>query len=134
MLNRVKFSRSAAQKRIQECFAVRAGIDGMLDVARRAYLDTTEKIHEVVSGYKEELEIPIRLSYTCVGYLCQLTHWMYNLNSRNCLSRSKRGYHLTIPANIKSLPSLFIERVKSTKCEQHIPNNIPNNIFINMRY
>lgn len=61
---RVKHSRSAAQKRIQECFAVRAGIDGMLDVARRTYLDTIEKIHKLVHGYKEDLEIPMRLSYT----------------------------------------------------------------------
>jgi DNA mismatch repair protein MSH4 len=63
-VNRVKYSRSAAQKRIQECFAVRAGIDGMLDVARRTYLDTIEKIHKLVHSYKEDLEIPVRLSYT----------------------------------------------------------------------
>lgn len=57
-------SRSTAQKRIQECFAVRAGIDGMLDVARRTYLETIEKIHEVTHNYKETFEIPIRLNYT----------------------------------------------------------------------
>ncbi|KAF1783540.1 P-loop containing nucleoside triphosphate hydrolase [Phytophthora cactorum] len=62
--DRVKVCRSAAQKRIQECFAVRAGVDGMLDVARRTYLDTIEKIHEVVHTYKENLGIPIRLNYT----------------------------------------------------------------------
>ena len=62
--NRVKVCRSAAQKRIQECFAVRAGVDGMLDVARRTYLDTIEKIHEVIHTYKENLGIPIRLTYT----------------------------------------------------------------------
>ena len=61
---RVKIRRSAAQKRIQECFAVRAGVDGMLDVARRSYLDTIEKIHEVIHTYKENLGIPIRLNYT----------------------------------------------------------------------
>jgi hypothetical protein len=38
----------------------------MLDVARRTYLDTIEKIHEVVHAYKENLGIPIRLNYTYV--------------------------------------------------------------------
>ncbi|KAG3116295.1 DNA mismatch repair protein [Phytophthora idaei] len=86
--NRVKVCRSAAQKRIQECFAVRAGVDGMLDVARRTYLDTIEKIHEVVHTYKENLGIPIRLNYT-----------------------ARRGYHLAVPVNTKDLPASFIERV-----------------------
>ena len=36
----------------------------MLDVARRSYLDTIEKIHEVIHMYKENLGIPIRLNYT----------------------------------------------------------------------
>lgn len=57
-------SRSAAQKRIQECFAVRAGIDGMLDVARRTYLETIEKIHEVAHNYNETFDLPFRLNYT----------------------------------------------------------------------
>ncbi|CEG46488.1 dna mismatch repair protein [Plasmopara halstedii] len=86
--DRVKVCRSAAQKRIQECFAVRAGVDGMLDVARRTYLDTIEKIHEVVHTYKENIGFPIRLNYT-----------------------ARRGYHLAVPVNIKELPSSFIERV-----------------------
>lgn len=60
----MKVSRSAAQKRIQECFAVRAGIDGMLDVARRTYLDSIEKIHDIAHSYKENLDIPVRLNYT----------------------------------------------------------------------
>ncbi|CAI5738619.1 unnamed protein product [Hyaloperonospora brassicae] len=86
--DRVKICRSAAQKRIQECFAVRAGVDGMLDVARRSYLDTIEKIHEVIHMYKENLGIPIRLNYT-----------------------ARRGYHLAVPVNTKDLPASFIERV-----------------------
>lgn len=36
----------------------------MLDVARRTYLDTIEKIHEVVHDYKDEFQIPFRLIYT----------------------------------------------------------------------
>ncbi|KAI9997223.1 hypothetical protein PInf_000659 [Phytophthora infestans] len=87
-VDRVKICQPAAQKRIQECFAVRAGVDGMLDVARRTYLDTIEKIHEIVHMYKENLGIPMRLNYT-----------------------ARRGYHLAIPVNVKDLPASFIERV-----------------------
>ncbi|KAK1939219.1 DNA mismatch repair protein MSH4 [Phytophthora citrophthora] len=87
-IERVVNDRSVAQKRIQECFAVRAGVDGMLDVARRTYLDTIEKIHEVVHMYKENLGIPIRLTYT-----------------------ARRGYHFAVPLNAKDLPASFIERV-----------------------
>jgi DNA mismatch repair protein MSH4 len=62
---RVQLCRSVAQKRIQECFAIRAGMDGMLDVARRTYLETIDKIHQVVHKYKESIEtIPIKLQYT----------------------------------------------------------------------
>ncbi|KAL3667975.1 hypothetical protein V7S43_006852 [Phytophthora oleae] len=60
----------------------------MLDVARRTYLDTIEKIHEVVHTYKENLGIPIRLNYT-----------------------ARRGYHFAVPVNAKDLPASFIERV-----------------------
>jgi hypothetical protein len=42
----------------------------MLDVARRAYLDTIEKIHELVHKYNETLEIPVKLNYTYVAHIC----------------------------------------------------------------
>ncbi|DBA03394.1 TPA: LOW QUALITY PROTEIN: hypothetical protein N0F65_002802 [Lagenidium giganteum] len=86
--DRVQATRSAPQKRIQECFAVRAGIDGMLDVARRAYLDSMDSIHEIAQRMNKASSFPIKLSYT-----------------------SKRGYHLSIPADIKDIPGEFIERV-----------------------
>lgn len=54
------------------CFAVRAGIHGMLDVARRTYLDTIEKVYEHVQEYNETLKIPIRLAYT---YAPTLQHY-----------------------------------------------------------
>lgn len=31
--------------RTQQCFAVKAGIDGLLDIARRTFCDTSEGIH-----------------------------------------------------------------------------------------
>lgn len=43
------FSKSQHEMRYQECFAVRGGISGELDVARKAYLQSVEDIYEVTS-------------------------------------------------------------------------------------
>jgi DNA mismatch repair protein MSH4 len=41
----------------QKCFAVRSGINGLLDVARRQYTEIIEEMHEAVSKYKEKTGI-----------------------------------------------------------------------------
>nr|CCA15663.1 DNA mismatch repair protein mutS putative [Albugo laibachii Nc14]CCA16273.1 DNA mismatch repair protein mutS putative [Albugo laibachii Nc14] len=64
----------------------------MLDVARRTYLDTIEKIYEHVQEYNETLRIPVRLAYTDL-----------------------KGYHLTIPFNVENAPSILIKRVVKKK-------------------
>ncbi|KAL6005051.1 hypothetical protein ACLOJK_005612 [Asimina triloba] len=43
--------------RTQQCFAVRAGIDGLLDVARRSFCDTSEAIHSLANKYREEFKM-----------------------------------------------------------------------------
>ncbi|KAG2636978.1 hypothetical protein PVAP13_2NG481800 [Panicum virgatum] len=42
----------------QQCFAIKAGIDGLLDVARRSFCDTSEAIHNLASKYREEYNMP----------------------------------------------------------------------------
>uniref|UniRef100_A0A803LWW7 DNA mismatch repair protein MSH4 n=1 Tax=Chenopodium quinoa TaxID=63459 RepID=A0A803LWW7_CHEQI len=44
--------------RTQQCFAVKAGIDGLLDVARRTFCDTSEAIHKLTSKYREDFKLP----------------------------------------------------------------------------
>ncbi|XP_063943830.1 DNA mismatch repair protein MSH4 isoform X3 [Daucus carota subsp. sativus] len=44
--------------RTQQCFAVKAGIDGMLDIARRTFCDTSEAIHSLANKYREEYKLP----------------------------------------------------------------------------
>lgn len=41
------FSKSAHEMRYQECFAVKSGVHGLLDIARQSYLSTVEEIHRV---------------------------------------------------------------------------------------
>lgn len=38
--------------RTQQCFAVKAGIDGLLDIARRSFCDTSEGICNIVQLVK----------------------------------------------------------------------------------
>lgn len=44
--------------RSQQCFALKAGIDGFLDMARRTFCDTSEAIHNLASKYREEFNLP----------------------------------------------------------------------------
>ncbi|XP_078442828.1 MUTS-like protein 4 isoform X2 [Wolffia australiana] len=42
----------------QQCFAVKTGIDGLLDIARRVFCDTSEAIHNLAKKYREEFQLP----------------------------------------------------------------------------
>jgi DNA mismatch repair protein MSH4 len=41
------FSKSQQELRHLECFAIKSGVDGLLDVARKTYLQTVEEIYQV---------------------------------------------------------------------------------------
>ncbi|KAD5316754.1 hypothetical protein E3N88_16700 [Mikania micrantha] len=44
--------------RTQQCFAIKAGIDGFLDIARRSFCDTSEAIHNLANKYREDFKLP----------------------------------------------------------------------------
>ncbi|KAG9145174.1 hypothetical protein Leryth_008959 [Lithospermum erythrorhizon] len=44
--------------RTQQCFALKAGIDGYLDMARRSFCDTSEAIHSLANKYREDFKLP----------------------------------------------------------------------------
>eukprot|EP00897_Mesotaenium_endlicherianum_P005294 jgi/Mesen1/4793/ME000243S03968 len=54
----VLHARSPFIARTQQCFAVRAGVDGFLDVARRNFCETSEAIHALGKTYREDLALP----------------------------------------------------------------------------
>lgn len=56
-------SKFAEKARHHECFAVKAGIDGFLDLARQNYLDTVDSIEELVEHYMTEFGVEIKLRY-----------------------------------------------------------------------
>ncbi|XP_017973427.1 PREDICTED: DNA mismatch repair protein MSH4 isoform X2 [Theobroma cacao] len=78
--------------RTQQCFAVKAGIDGLLDIARRSFCDTSEAIHNLANKYREEFKMPnLKLPFN-----------------------SRQGFYFSIPQkDIQGqLPSKFIQVVK----------------------
>ncbi|KAH7659782.1 DNA mismatch repair protein MutS clamp domain-containing protein [Dioscorea alata] len=42
----------------QQCFAVKAGVDGLLDVARHSFCDTSEELYNLANKYREEYKLP----------------------------------------------------------------------------
>ncbi|XP_038907062.1 DNA mismatch repair protein MSH4 isoform X1 [Benincasa hispida] len=78
--------------RTQQCFAVKAGIDGLLDIARRTFCDTSEAIHNLANKYREEYKLPnLKLPFN-----------------------NRQGFYLSIPhKDVQGkLPSKFIQVLK----------------------
>lgn len=77
----------------EEIFAVAVGMDGMLDVARKTYLQTVEEIYAEAEKLSREYDCSIKVHNT-----------------------QARGYHLKLPGSLTSLPGdCFIQCVKSAK-------------------
>ncbi|KAK3039502.1 hypothetical protein RJ639_028084 [Escallonia herrerae] len=78
--------------RTQQCFAVKAGIDGLLDIARRSFCDTSEAIHNLANKYREDFKLPnLKIPFN-----------------------NRQGFYFSIPhKDIQGkLPSKFIQVVK----------------------
>ena len=54
MLQDVKSSKTTFINRTQQCFAVKSGADGVLDLARSTFCRVTEQVHELVDKYKTD--------------------------------------------------------------------------------
>ncbi|KAL3497512.1 hypothetical protein ACH5RR_040244 [Cinchona calisaya] len=78
--------------RTQQCFAVKAGIDGFLDIARRSFCDTSEAIHNLANKYREDYKLPnLKIPFN-----------------------NRQGFYFSIPQKDVhgKLPSKFIQVVK----------------------
>ncbi|KAL6640022.1 hypothetical protein ACP70R_022332 [Stipagrostis hirtigluma subsp. patula] len=79
----------------QQCFAIKAGIDGLLDVARRSFCDTSEAIHNLANKYREEYNMPnLKIPYN-----------------------NRQGFYFIIPQRdiTDRLPNKFIQVVRHGK-------------------
>ncbi|KAF8939155.1 MutS protein msh4 [Dissophora ornata] len=65
----VVLEKTAVGLRNQRCFAVKAGCNGLLDVARQTYKETINDIFEVVNRYVEDYDINLKVQFnTTMGY------------------------------------------------------------------
>uniref|UniRef100_A0A453B4F2 DNA mismatch repair proteins mutS family domain-containing protein n=2 Tax=Aegilops tauschii subsp. strangulata TaxID=200361 RepID=A0A453B4F2_AEGTS len=79
----------------QQCFAIKPGIDGLLDVARRSFCDTSEAIHNLATKYREEFTLPnLKIPYN-----------------------NRLGFYFIIPLRdiTEKLPNKFIQVVRHGK-------------------
>lgn len=87
-----KYSKSPHEMRHEECFALKPGINGLLDVARKTYLQSVEDIYSLCETYSIELQSPVKVVYN-----------------------SSRGYYVTISNDINPIPPGFIQAVLNSK-------------------
>ncbi|KAI7906727.1 muts domain V-domain-containing protein [Cokeromyces recurvatus] len=85
--------------RNQKCYAVKAGVNGLLDVARQTYKETTEDIYELVAQYNETYSLQMKLYFTAAN-----------------------GFYITMPTSQltseKGLPPEFINVIRKKKTLQ----------------
>lgn len=79
---------------VQRCFALRAGIDSLLDVARQSYNDVIDDIYNLAQQYRDE----------------------YGIGSIKVVYNIRRGYHLSMKSDISSLPPIFIQKSQKGHC------------------
>ena len=87
------FSKSSLEMRHQECFAIRAGRHGLLDVSRKTFLQCVEDIYQAAETYSKELGgVSIKVS-----------------------NSATRGYYLSVPSTLDPLPAGFTQAVLNAR-------------------
>lgn len=91
----VVYSKSPLQLRNQRCYAVKSGVNGLLDVARQTYKEATEDVHSFVQELTDEHELQLELKF-----------------------QHNRGYFLRLPPSVledKPLPPVFVNVIQRKK-------------------
>ena len=88
--------KSSAAMKLQRCFAIRDGINGLLDVARKTYCDLVIEMEKLVKDFAQEQGLPIRVGFNATrGYHMQVQKsFLTQIKGRNF--------------KIKQLPEEFI--------------------------
>ncbi|CAG8463257.1 4619_t:CDS:10 [Acaulospora morrowiae] len=60
----ITYQKSSLGLRNQRCYAVKAGFNGLLDVARQTYKETVNDIYELVDKYIEQYDIPLKVQFS----------------------------------------------------------------------
>jgi DNA mismatch repair protein MSH4 len=91
----VVYQKSSIGLRHQRCFAVKSGYNGLLDVARQTYKETTDDVYDLIKDYSEKHSLPIKSNFEV-----------------------NMGFYMSIPdenMQDKNMPLEFINVVKKRK-------------------
>lgn len=107
------YQKSAHAMRHQECFALKNGIHGLLDVARKTFLQTVEDIYAVrLSHFVFNSHF---MSSYCI-YLQLGEHYSLEFGVPIKVNHnSSRGYYLLVPNSLNPLPPGFTQAVLNKK-------------------
>ena len=59
----VTYQKTAIGLRHQRCYAVKSGFNGLLDVARQAYKETTDDVYDLIKFYSEKYNLPLKSTF-----------------------------------------------------------------------
>ncbi|ORX92867.1 hypothetical protein K493DRAFT_224545, partial [Basidiobolus meristosporus CBS 931.73] len=60
----ISFQKNTLAMRNYRCYAVKAGFNGLLDVARQTYKEATNDVYELVNNYKEKYGIELKINFS----------------------------------------------------------------------
>jgi DNA mismatch repair protein MSH4 len=83
---------SIHETRHAECFALKRGVSGLLDIARSSYLKSILQIESIAEAYMDELKVPVKV---CYG--------------------AHRGYYLQVSCDAAKLPAFFIQSIQNKR-------------------
>ncbi|KAJ3294533.1 MutS protein msh4 [Rhizoclosmatium sp. JEL0117] len=70
----IVWQKSAQGMRNQRCYAIKAGWNGLLDVARQTYRESTNDVYELVASYTTRYGYPLKTNFTNTqGYTLKLS-------------------------------------------------------------
>lgn len=103
--------------RTQQCFAVKAGIDGLLDIARRSFCDTSEGLCFsyiyifLFSSQNVSLVVLIGVKIAAIHNLANKYREDYKLPKLKIPFNNRQGFYFSIPQKDINgkLPSKFIQ-------------------------
>ncbi|KAF8773833.1 MutS protein like protein [Argiope bruennichi] len=85
-----RWQKGVLNMHMQKCFAVKPNINGLLDVARRAYSESVNDVSDIVKQLEKQYNLPLQVGYSSV-----------------------RGFFIQIPCKLlspqKELPSVFLK-------------------------
>lgn len=105
-LSYTRYQKGTFHMRTQKCFAVKPNLNGLLDIARRAYFETNDDIYELANQLSKQFNLPLKTTYNC-----------------------SRGFYLQLATNgtditTETLPGMFLKVTKTKNTLSFTTNDL----------